>query len=35
MKIFSKTLLASLVTLCSASTAHAAAFQLAEVQHPV
>ncbi|AHG73622.1 Outer membrane protein P1 [Mannheimia sp. USDA-ARS-USMARC-1261] len=31
MKIFSKTLLASLVTLCSAGTAHAAAFQLAEV----
>lgn len=31
MKIFSKTLLASLVTLCSAGAAHAAAFQLAEV----
>ncbi|WHP46280.1 outer membrane protein transport protein [Mannheimia bovis] len=31
MKIFSKTLLVSLVTLCSAGTAHAAAFQLAEV----
>ncbi|TLU76460.1 porin [Mannheimia varigena] len=31
MKIFSKTLLASLVTLCSANAAQAAAFQLAEV----